>query len=271
MAEQVSPGAQSPRQQENTKLVIAAVFMAALAVILTNIYISQIKNQNELESFKVYVLKIPMSPGDRLRSRDVEEINVPDTQKFRKTFDQMGYMDKESLDLRISLKEPFQRSVNAGEILLFRHFTTPDSSAIDQKITPGKRLKVLSINSKTVPGALRVGMFVDLEAAFNTQFGVQVLPVMERVKVIALGTATSYEAATSRVSASRFSSITIEVTPEQATQMNLIERVMIGDFDLTVRNPSDTAYTKIPSGGINPSVVDLVERRRPAIGATRDN
>jgi Flp pilus assembly protein CpaB len=271
MAEQVSPGAPSPRQQENTKLVIAAVVMAALAVILTNLYITQIKNQNELQSFKVYVLKIPLSPGDRLKKQDIQEINVPDTTVFRETFDQMGSLDTTGLQTRMSQKEPLQRTVRAGEILLYRHFIPPDASVIDQKITPGKRLKVLSINSKTVPGALRTGMFVDLEAAFNTQFGVQVLPVMERVKVIALGTSTSYEAATSRVSAARFSSITVEVTPEQATQMNLIERVMIGDFDLTVRNPSDTAYTKIPSGGINPAVVDLVERRRPAIGATNDN
>jgi Flp pilus assembly protein CpaB len=114
-------------------------------------------------------------------------------------------------------------------------------------------------------------MFVDLEAAFQTQYGIQVLPVMERVKVIALGSATSYEAATSRVSQSRFSSITIEVTPDQATQMNLIERTMVGDFDLTVRNPGDTELTKIPTGGINPAVVELVERRRPAAGATSGN
>ena len=169
------------------------------------------------------------------------------------------------------LPPPLRRPARAGEILLFRHFTTPDTNAIDQKITVGKRLKVPSINSKTVPGALRVGMFVDLEAAFNTQFGVQVLPVMERVKVIALGTATSYEAASSRVSQSRYSSITIEVTPEQATQMNLIERIMIGDFDLTVRNPSDTTLSKIPSGGISRSVLELVERRRPAVGASDNN
>ena len=107
-------------------------------------------------------------------------------------------------------------------------------------------------------------MFVDMEAAFRTQFGVQVLPVMERVKIIALGSKTSYEAATSRISQSRFSNITIEVTPDQATQLNLIERTMVGDFDLTVRNPGDIELTKIPSGGINPAVVELVERRRPA-------
>ena len=244
-AEQASPGTSNSRQPENTKLVIAAVVLAAVAVILTNVYISQIRQQNQLESFGVYILQVPMSTGDRLRNRDVSEVRVPDTQKFRETFDQMGYIDKDSLDIRISGQEPLRRPARAGEILLFRHFTTPDTNAIDQKITVGKRLKVLSINSKTVPGALRVGMFVDLEAAFNTQFGVQVLPVMERVKVIALGTATSYEAASSRVSQSRYSSITIEVTPEQATQMNLIERIMIGDFDLTVRNPSDTTLTQL--------------------------
>lgn len=269
-AEQASAGG-SHRQPENTKLVIAAVVLAAAAVILTNLYITQIRHENQLDSFGVYILQVPMAAGDRLRTRDLREVRVPDTQTFRDTFDQMGYIDKESLDIRVSGKEPLRRPVRAGEILLFRHFTTPDSNAIDQNITSGKRLKVLSINSKTVPGALRVGMFVDLEAAFNTQFGVQVLPVMERVKVIALGTATSYEASTSRVSQSRYSSITIEVTPDQATQMNLIERVMIGDFDLTVRNPSDTTLSKIPSGGINPSVVELVERRRPAATATDNN
>lgn len=272
MAEQSPANSGSARQQpENTKLVIVAVVLAAIAVVLTNFYIVQIKQENQLQSFPVYILQVPLSVGDRLKTRDIREVRVPDTQTFRETFDQMGYIDEKSLEVRVTGKEPLRRSARAGEILLFRHFTSPQSDAIDQNIARGKRLKVLSINSKTVPGALRVGMFVDLEAAFQTQFGVQVLPVMERVKVIALGTATSYESASSRVSQSRYSSITIEVTPDQATQMNLIERVMIGDFDLTVRNPGDTELSKIPSGGINPAVVELVERRRPAASATSGN
>ncbi|HAI11629.1 MAG TPA: hypothetical protein DCM28_07980 [Phycisphaerales bacterium] len=271
-AEQASPGTNNPRQAGNTKLVIAAVVLAVLAVILTNIYIMQIRNENKLASFPVYILQVSMSSGDRLRKRDIREVRVPDTPTFREAFDeQMGAMDETGLRVRLDQKEPLQRTAHAGEILLFRHFTSPDSTAIDQNIARGKRLKVLSINSKTVPGALRLGMFVDLEAAFNTQSGVQVLPVMERVKVIALGSATSYEASSSRMSQSRFSSITVEVTPDQATQMNLIERVMIGNFDLTVRNPGDTELSKIPSGGINPTVVELVERRRPAAGATNNN
>jgi Flp pilus assembly protein CpaB len=271
-AEQLPSTASSSRQPENTKLVIVAVVLAAMAVILTNIYITRIRKQNQLDSFPVYILQVHMSTGDRIQKRDVREVLVPNTPVFRDAFDQqIGAIDKTALEIRIAQKEPLCREAMAGEILLFRHFTTPESSTIDQQIARGKRLKVLSINSKTVPGALRTGMFVDLEAAFQTQYGIQVLPVMERVKVIALGSATSYEAATSRVSQSRFSSITIEVTPDQATQMNLIERTMVGDFDLTVRNPGDTELTKIPTGGINPAVVELVERRRPAAGATSGN
>lgn len=271
-AEQVPSSTSNSRQPENTKLVIVAVVLAVMAVILTNLYITQIRNQNRLASFPIYILQVHMSPGDRIRKRDIREVLVPDTPTFREAFDQqIGAIDKTALDIRISQKEPLRREVQAGEILLFRHFTSPEFSAIDQNITRGKRLKVLSINSKTVPGALRVGMYVDLEAAFQTQYGVQVLSVMERVKVIALGTTTSYEAATRRGSQARFSSITIEVTPDQATQMNLIERTMIGDFDLTIRNPGDTELTKIPTGGINPAVVELVERRRPAAAATNNN
>ena len=265
------PPPENSQNPGNTKLVIVAVVLAAAAVILTNIYISQIRQQNKLNSFPAYIFQVPVSSGDRIRKRDVYQISIPDTPKFRETFDQMGYVDKINLDLSISQKEPLKRSANAGEILLHRHFTSAQTDLIDQKIARGKRLKVLSVNSKTVPGALRVGMFVDMEAAFQTQYGVQVLPVMERVKIISLGTHTSYESANRRVNQSRFSSITIEVTPDQATLLNLIERTMVGDFDLSVRNPGDMELTKIPSGGLNPTVVELVERRRPATSSSSTN
>ena len=149
MAEQ----AKSQRQPENTKLVIVAVVLAVMAVILTNIYIRQIRQQNRLKSFSVYILQVHKSPGDRIKSikKDVRQIYVPDTPTFRDTFSQMGYVDDKSLSIRISGKEPLKREARAGEILLFKHFTSPESEAIDQQISRGKRLKVLSINSKTVP------------------------------------------------------------------------------------------------------------------------
>ncbi len=251
----------SPLPPGNTRLVVVALVLAVLSVVLTNFYISSVRKQNQLDSFRVYILQIPRAAGDKIRRKDVRAVRVPDTPTFREAFDQIGAIDQTGLDIRMTQKEPLKRNASSGQILMFRHFTSEDRQAIDQKIARGKRLKVLSINSRTVPGALRVGMFVDLEAAFGSQRGLVVLPVMERVKVIALGNTTAYDTAGRSRRQSRYNSITIEVTPRQATQLNQIERTMTGDFDLAVRNPGDTALIKIPSGGINSKVLDLIDLR----------
>jgi len=252
-----------------TKLVLIALGLAILAVVLTNVYVENIRKQAVGASFNAYILKVPVRPGDRVRMQDLTIHRIPND--FADAFQGMGAVDNPGLTVRIARNEVYQQGGEAGEFLTYRMFSPPQGQDIDRRITEGMRLTDLQINSRRVPGPLRVGMFVDIEAAFQTDQGIRVLTVMEHVKVIALGMQSAYDFAEEGGgrAARNFRTMTVEVTPEQATQLDLIERFTLGDFSLHLRNPRDELRPKIPAGGINPAVIQLVQRRAQTAPPTR--
>lgn len=256
------PGTPST-QARGTRSVILAFVLALLAVILTNLYIANVRRQVERESFVAYTLTRSMLPGDKIRKADVKEILVP--RSFEESFKLLGAIDDTSLQIRLAEARPLERSAAQGDILRFAHFNAPEDTEHDRDITAGKRRVSLPVNARTVPGALRAGMYVDIEAAFNTGGGLpEVLTVIENVQIKAVGTRTiTDESSGERVRRyGAFNSISIEVEPQQATELSMIERIAVGEFELHIRNPSDKGTPKIRSGGINPEVLDLIEQRR---------
>jgi Flp pilus assembly protein CpaB len=247
----------------SAKLVIVAVLLAMFAVVMTNFYIEMVRRDVASSSFDVYVLSRSVHPGDRLDKKITKLESVPD--KFRKSFERMGAIDEASLKTRINDKKTFKRRASAGDIITFSLFDMPAGKDIDKHITVGLRMISLPINSRTVPGALHEGMYVDIEAGFLTGGAIaESLPVMERVKVIALGKSTVYDIdATDRRRRQRsYQTITIEVTPDEATQLRMVQYIMVGEFELHMRNPIDKSRSKIPDGGINAAVIQLIDRQR---------
>ena len=53
--------------------------------------------------------------------------------------------------------------------------------------------------------------------------------------------------------------------PQDATNLAMIERLAVGDFEIQIRPPGDTKLVKIPppsaDSGINPAVIDLLRKR----------
>jgi Flp pilus assembly protein CpaB len=249
------------QQPGGTKLVLVAAVLAVLSVVLVNTYIHLDRNRREDEAFTVYTLSVPVSPGDRLRKQDVKAWSVP--RKFREAFDALGIMEPAGMQLRLENKEPFMQSANAGELLTYRLFTLQEGQDIDSKITPGMRLVELPINSRRIPGPLRVGMYVDIAGTFQTDQGTTIQPVMERVKVIALGSRSAFDNTDGRSSLAQrsFQTLTIQVRPEQALELAMIEKIVVGDFELYMRNPGDTGTHKLEDGAVNKTLVELAKAR----------
>lgn len=244
-----------------TKLVLVAFMLAVLSVILINFYIEGVRSQAAEKTFTVYVLSKSVRAKDRIAKKDIRSIKLPD--RFKEAFDELGAVDTADIQVRLADKEQFERSANNGEIITFSLFSAPGSKDIDTNIEIGKRQVSLPVNSRTAPGVLHEGMYVDIEAAFNVGAALtKQLTVMECVKIIAIGTRTIYDESSGNQNAlRRYNTITIEVTPEQATQLAYVQRMMVGDFDLHLRNPKDQKLAKIEQGGISEDVLDLIESR----------
>jgi len=257
------PPSTTGRTKDDTRsarLLMLAVVLGIVTVILLNVYVERIRSEANERSFRIYQLNLSVAPGYRLKDRDVVAVDVPE--RFRESFS--NAVDAVGLQIRIG--DAFQRSASRGDILTYNLFTPVEGADEDRAIADGKRLVSLPINSQTVPGNLRPGMFVDIEAAFATgQQTAVVMPVMERVRVFAVGqlTESMAEATTGRPrSIGGFRSITIEVEPLEATYLSMIAKRAVGEFELHIRNPSDMTLAKIPDGGINPAVLKLVDPRR---------
>lgn len=255
----MSPSPNSPPPAGNpggTKLILVALTLAIAAVIITNVYIAQVKKKVQGESFVVYRLTRSVKPGHRLARQDVQEVQMP--QQFQDSF--RGFVDQTGLESRVG--DTIRRAADQNEFLTYQLFTIPDTVNDANQITAGMRLVAIPVNSRTAPGALRPGMFVDIEAPFDTGGVIPiVMPVMERVKVMAMGSLMEGDESTGSRTLSTYRTITVELSPEEATHMAMIKLAASGDFELQLRNPTDPELRKIKRGGINPEVLELVVTR----------
>jgi Flp pilus assembly protein CpaB len=209
-----------------------------------------------------------VTSGHKLAKQDVQAVQVP--KEYQDSF--RGFVDTSGLDARIG--DTVQRAADQNEFLTYSLFTLPDGAGANDagKITPGMRWVKIPVNSRSLPGALKPGMLVDIEAPFDLGGTIPtVLPVMERVKILAMGSLTEADEANGSTAArltGGFRTITVELSPEEATQMVMVKLATAGEFELQLRNPSDVELRKIKRGGINPDVLDLVQQRSRNPAAT---
>jgi len=250
----VSP---SHAEKNDMRIVLIAAIVALVAVILVNVYIERVRAETREETFTVYILRRSVQPGDAFKQQDVRQEQVP--VRFRDAFP--GALDEMEMATRTG-RARFRRFAPEGAVLDFSLFQRREESNFDRQITRGKRLVALPVNSRTIPGNVRPGMFVDVEAPFGTAAGPKVLPVLERVKVFAVGQHTMIEEseAGNDRGGSNYRTITIEVEPRQATLLADIQRIALSGFELHLRNPDDPKHPKIPEGGINPRILELLNR-----------
>ena len=236
----------------NTTLIVVALVMGGLTVLLTNLYISAVKAEARGGQITVYRLTHGVEPGHVLVARrDLREVHIPEA--FRESMsDAITPAALENWE-----GEPILRFAPEGAPLTFDLFTA-EADALDTKIAPGMRGTPLPLNSRDAPGVLRPGMFIDLSITTNPENNPRTLQVMERVRVIAIGSDTEPGGAGRRPS---YSTITVEVKPEEALALQTIS-AFIGreGFGVSVRNPRDEATDFI---GINPAVRELIGIERP--------
>lgn len=247
------------QQVGSGKLVIVALVLAVLAVVLVNVYIVYIQQVNRPNEITVYRLTVPVRTGDKLTRKMFEASSVDESYR-----DALGNpLNERSIDTRIN--EEFARSARQGQVLTSDLFVSSDLQRLDMQIDRGKRGFALDVESNTVPGALRAGVYVDIAAPFRTRDGqLRILPVMENVQVMAAGTRSIIDEQDDPTAGSvprkRFRRIDIQVTPNEALKLAEIKREKAGPFEIFVRNPGDKNFELIRDGdgSINEEVLKLL-------------
>lgn len=248
-----APSGHSRVPPGSTKLLIVAAVMAVVAVVLVNMYVLAATRSVKQNEFPVFRLKVAKSPGQRLQASDVTLVAMPES--WRDAFsDAIGANDAGQ---PLRLGDTFTRPAKAQDFLREQHFDIASDDDTRLLINKNKRGIALPVDSKTLPEPLKPEMFVDLEAPFRGPGGtIEVLPVMERVRVVSVGNTSIVEEKSGRGGrAAGTSKLTVEVTPEQATQLEAIGTITAGNFRVHLRSTDDLGRPNIVEDRINPEVL----------------
>ncbi len=239
-------------QKPSMTVVIVAGVLGALAA---GAYILQVRaavNASKVETFTVYTTKHAFEPGETVKSIEKDLVARQYPEDLRESMSDAITSDQLGRYLGTSV---LHQPIATNGLLTHSAYTPTESSAINL-IREGRRMMALSVDRDAVPPILRPGNTVDvsLVVASGGQ-KMQSMLVIERVKVLAVGTQT----AASRDSRTRsFSTVSIEVTPEEFGYITTID-AMRGKtpFTLAVRNATDSTR-QISGGGVNPELLDAL-------------
>lgn len=238
----------------NAKIVLVLAVVAGLvAVFLVQRQIDNIRG----DTITVYKSAIDQKAGEVLGGR-IEEVTIP-AGLFPNLFEEAP--TAEFVDLVQTT--PLRTSVQAGDILLFRHFDSAVDKGVLGEIPPGMKAISIQVNEvSAVAFFVQPGDLVDVLATFVGspvaaavgQASLEVVdmstrPVVQAVEVLAVGESYSR---TGRQTMEPYSSVTLLVTMEEAAKLIFARDFFRAQMTLALRGQNDSAIdTNVPSVGVD--------------------
>jgi len=248
------PTPQTDTPSGSPMLVVIGVVVAIIAVIMVNAYVHFAKQQTAEETFVAWRLKVPKREGDTISRRDIDQVQIP--VRFEDSIDRVA----------INTNDPdspptgtLTRDVASNRLLLESHFIRRTTSSIAPP--PSRVFFPLPVTPEAVPGKLRPDDRVDILIPINNdQGGVDVLTVMENVRVVLVGAMSAEDLADAGGDAAigRVRTVTVDVPNGVENQLSAVHKAAAGDFEIGLRS---TAEGEFQEGIISDRVNDQVLTR----------
>lgn len=230
---------------QNRMPIIVALVAGALAVLLTNMYVSQVREEAAPPQAVVVVAAADLAAGAILEAKDVAE----------------GYRYEQSLprlaipwgERNLYLGQELRTPVQAGDYVLISYFgAEAGAGRLSEKVDAkqGSRAFTIPVTAESsLEGSIRSGDRIDLLLTYQkpatpptTPGALPTAGLPEFVTVSLLESV--YVLATGRFDAQeygRYKTITLMVTPDEAKL--LAWSTNLGEMSVLLRNPKDVAET----------------------------
>ena len=216
------------------------VFLLSIGLGLVGMYYSRTYIEDKVDFYKTQLEKTePMVevvvPGRRLlqgevlRQQDLLIRPVPVTYADENALLEANYADAVGKELAFD--------IDKGKPLLWAHLEGGRASTFSGMVPAGARaltVRVDEINS--ISGFLQPGDRIDLLMTHGLSAQNVVFPLIEKLEVIATGLQTRVDRNSNGVRRS-FSTITVNVTPDDAQKITLAQK--LGKLTAVLRNPED--------------------------------
>ena len=217
------------------KISVAALIVAILAVILVNLYVGALRRSYTADPVVVFQATRDISTGKPVSAKDYKEINLP-----RKIFESITAYAVTKQDLPILMSTPLRRPLKAGEIISYSHLSRTVQEGLRDTIPPGKRAIALRVTEETsVSNFVQPGDMVDVVATMMGNEKMVTRPLLSAIRVLAVGGEYGDSSDRAFVQRGQYSTVTLEVAPEQAERLIFARDQLRATMTLLLRNPKD--------------------------------
>lgn len=230
-----SGGARGRRSPKGAVMFLLSIALGAVGVFFSRQYIEEqiAYYRGQLERtetmVKVVVPNRPIRRGEIVSADMLSTRDIP-----------QKYADSNSVNAgnyEIALGQRVDFDVDEGRALLWAHLEGGLSPTFSGKVPEGLRAMTVRVDEvNSISGFLQPRDRVDLLLSHTRRGEQQIVPLIERLDVIATGVQTVVDKAGSGARRS-FSTITVQVTPEEAQRITLAQQV--GKLTAMLRNPDD--------------------------------
>ena len=223
-------------------MLFAALVCAALAVYAANGYMQEQLEAERSRHLRAPVPMVPvivarrdLRPGDSISAETMAVRSIP------KSYAMQGAIRPEQFDTFDGAR--LTASLGSGEQLLLALIAGRDSASFSSRLSPGVRALTIAVDEiNSISGMLQPGDRVDLffsarqpEGRRGT-VGESTLPLQQNLLVLATGRQVR-PVGDDRVGGRGFSSITVELPPNDAQKLVVAQRT--GRLTAVLRNPDD--------------------------------
>ncbi len=249
------PGKKSRKPKKNLIMMVLALLLGGAGVLLSKSYIEKqiayYKGQLEQTEtmVKVVVPSRKLHRGEIVSSSDLLLREIPE--KYADT----NSVTSANYDVAIGQRVDFD--IDEGRPLLWAHLEGGLSPTFSGKVPTGLRAMTVRVDEiNSISGFLQPKDRIDLLLTYGSGTTQQIFPLIQNLDVIATGVQTLVDKNGAGGKRS-FTTITVQVSPEQAKKITLSQQV--GKVTAMLRNPEDeSALSETPM-----SVSSLLNIKKP--------
>jgi len=223
------------KSKKNLIMMLLALSLGGLGVFLSKSYIEEqiafYKGQLEKTEtmVKIVVPSRKLLRGEIITSNDLLLREIPEK-----------YVDTNSVtesNYDVALGQRIDFDIDEGRALLWAHLEGGLTPTFSGKVPSGLRAMTVRVDEiNSISGFLQPKDRIDLLLTYGSGESQHIFPIIQNLDVIATGIQTVVDKNGSN-SQRAFTTITVQVSPEQAKQVTLAQQ--IGKMTAILRNPED--------------------------------
>ena len=229
--------AHTRRSRKNIVMFAISLGLGGAAVFYSKHYIEQqiAYYKGELERTERMVSVVV--PNRPLTRGEIVTAEMLSTRKIPEKYVDGNAVNEGNYDVALGQRVDFD--VDEGRPLLWAHLAGGLSPTFSGKVAEGLRALTVRVDEiNAISGFLQPGDRVDLLLGHGSGNEHRIVPLIQRLDVIATGVQTLVDKAGTAGQRS-FSTITVQVSPEEAQRITLAQQ--IGKLTAVLRNPEDEA------------------------------